>query len=109
MNLRGPARRFVGDRRGAVAIMFALSLLPLAVASGAAIDYSRAAQVRMDVQSATDAAALAVGRAAIELGRLDNRVQARQAFDAGFQSKWGATVTRFEVVQTTRTITINVD
>lgn len=76
---------------------------------GAAVDYSRASQRRADLQSATDAAALAVGRAAIELGRLDNKEQARQVFDAGFRPKGGAVVTRFDVAQTTSRITIDVD
>jgi Flp pilus assembly protein TadG len=106
MNVRGAAKRFADDRKGAVAIVFALSLLPLAVASGAASDYSRATQVRVDVQSATDAAALASGGGP---SSLDNRVQARQAFEAGFQGKWGSAVTHFDVIQTTRKMTVNVD
>lgn len=109
MRLRGPITRFTGDRRGAVAILFALAVFPLLTAVGAAVDYSRSAQVRTDLQSATDAAAIAIGRAAIELGRTDNKVQARQTFDAGFQRKDGTSVTRFEVTQDLRRIVLEVD
>src|SRR3712207_2203686 len=99
MRLATLSQNLAADRRGAVAVIFALMLLPMMTAAGAAIDYSRASQVRVDVQSAVDAAALAVGRAAIELGRTDNTVQGRQAFDAGFQPRDGMQVLSFNVNQ----------
>jgi Flp pilus assembly protein TadG len=89
MSLAPMTRRFAADQRGVVAVIFALTLLPLLMGAGVAIDYSRAASARSDLQAAVDAAALAVGRVAIELGRTDNRVQARQAFDAGFKRNDG--------------------
>jgi Flp pilus assembly protein TadG len=101
--------RFVADRSGADVVIFGLTLLPLMMGIGAAVDYSRATAARSDLQSAVDAAALTVGRVAIELGRTDNRVQARQAFDAGFQRGDGTTITRFEVTQTLDKIVVDVD
>ena len=77
MNFATLSRRLVADRRGVVAVVFALTLLPLLTAVGAAVDYSRAAAVRVDLHSAVDAAALAIGRAPIELGTTDNTVQGR--------------------------------
>jgi Flp pilus assembly protein TadG len=50
---------FVRDRKGSVAIMFAVSLLPLIFLIGMGLDYSSAAQKRSRLNSAADAAALA--------------------------------------------------
>lgn len=56
---RTPVKR--GGERGAVAIIFALSLIPLLAGAGVAIDFLRAATARAVLQSAVDAAVLAVG------------------------------------------------
>ena len=59
------------DRRGNVAIMFALALLPLAGAVGVAVDYSMASRQRTVIQSALDAAMLAgaiAGKASLDAG-----------------------------------------
>ena len=53
--------RFRRDKRGNVAIMFALSLIPLLGAVGAAVDYTRIAQVRTKLGDALDAGVLALG------------------------------------------------
>jgi Flp pilus assembly protein TadG len=49
--------RFMQDRRGGVAPMFALALVPVFGLVGAAVDYSRANSVRTGMQSAIDAMA----------------------------------------------------
>lgn len=54
--------RFWRDRRGNVAIMFALAVVPVVGAMGAALDYSRANSYRTDMQKALDATALAVSK-----------------------------------------------
>ncbi|MCT4654599.1 MAG: pilus assembly protein TadG-related protein [Cohaesibacter sp.] len=51
---------FNRDESGSVALIFALSLLPLLMLAGAAVDYSRLSSDRAQVQDALDAAALAV-------------------------------------------------
>ncbi|MDJ1159573.1 pilus assembly protein TadG-related protein [Chelatococcus sp. SYSU_G07232] len=56
--------RFRRDERGGIAIMFALILLPLILAIGVAIDYSRAAAARTQLHMALDAAALTAAREA---------------------------------------------
>ena len=56
-----PWRRLLRDRRGAVAIYFVLTLIPLMVAVGAAVDISRAYVVKQRLCYALDAAGLAVG------------------------------------------------
>jgi Flp pilus assembly protein TadG len=54
-------RSFVEDRRGAVAMIFALAIIPLMLGAGVAIDYSRAQVVKNRLGLALDATALAVG------------------------------------------------
>lgn len=55
-------RRFLGDRRGNVAMIFGLLAIPLVGAAGSAIDFSYAYRQRSIVQDAIDAAALAANR-----------------------------------------------
>ena len=52
-------RQFRGDRRGNVAMMYALMLPVLIFGVGLAIDYTHAAQVRTQLNAAADAAVLA--------------------------------------------------
>lgn len=53
--------RWIGDKRGNFAMIFALALVPALVAIGAAVDVSRAYAVRQRLSRALDAAGLAVG------------------------------------------------
>jgi Flp pilus assembly protein TadG len=105
---REPFKRFAADAGGAVGIMFAVALVPLVMGIGAVMDYSRASRVQASLQSATDAAALAVGKYAMETGTRDNADRARQAFDAGFKRTDNTTVTRFDVRQNESKLTIDV-
>jgi len=52
--------RFRENQNGGIAVMFALSVVPLLLAGGAAIDYLRYANSQTRLQAAVDAAALAV-------------------------------------------------
>jgi Flp pilus assembly protein TadG len=109
MSLTTLCRRFAADRTGAVAIIFGLAVMPLTIAIGAAVDYSRASSLRADLQAGVDAAALAVGRVAIETGRTDNTAQARQVFDAVFKRNDGTAVARFAVTQNQEKIVVDAD
>jgi Flp pilus assembly protein TadG len=51
-------RRFASDRKGNVAIIFAFSLMPIALLTGMGIDYTVAAQKKAMLDAAADAAAL---------------------------------------------------
>jgi Flp pilus assembly protein TadG len=53
--------RFAKDKRGNVAMMFAIATIPIVGAVGAAIDYSRVSEVRGKLADALDAGVLAVG------------------------------------------------
>jgi Flp pilus assembly protein TadG len=52
-------RRFAGDRKGNVAIIFAFSLMPIAMLTGLGVDYTVATQKKAMLDAAADAAALA--------------------------------------------------
>jgi Flp pilus assembly protein TadG len=54
-------RTFFKSDRGNIAMMFALSLIPLMIGAGAGLDFARAMLVRQQMAEALDAAALAVG------------------------------------------------
>ncbi len=54
-------RSFHRNERGNVAVLFALSIIPLIGMVGAAVDYSRLTQVRAKMSDALDAAILAAG------------------------------------------------
>ena len=62
--------RFKRDERGAVAVIFGLSLLPMMGLTGAAIDYNRASLARTSANVAADSAALATVKAT---GRFEER------------------------------------
>lgn len=81
--LRSHLGRFAGDQRGNLAMIFALSLLPLSAAAGAAIDLNRAFIVQQRLERALDAAGLAVGAspaATIE----QMQAMAQSFFDANY-------------------------
>jgi Flp pilus assembly protein TadG len=54
-----PLRHLLRDRRGNVAVIFGLALLPMAGAAGVAVDYGRASSSRERLQVALDGAVLA--------------------------------------------------
>ena len=56
--LRTLAKSFVGNRRGNVAMITALTAIPLVSAVGCAIDYSYASMIKTKLQAAADAATL---------------------------------------------------
>jgi Flp pilus assembly protein TadG len=59
---RNAARRFARNERGNVAMIFAVSLVPLLGFVGAAIDYSRTTAARSSMKVALDSAALMVSK-----------------------------------------------
>jgi Flp pilus assembly protein TadG len=53
------SRTLASDRRGNVAMMFALSVIPLAMLTGFVVDYARASALKAQIETAADAAVLA--------------------------------------------------
>ncbi len=82
IDLIGQFRR---DRRGGVALVLTLTLLPLLVMVGGAVDYSIAGRLKQQMQSSLDAAALAAG--AQSAGRTAAQIEAdaRAVFFAQFR------------------------
>jgi Flp pilus assembly protein TadG len=76
--------RFLKDRRGGVAPMFALAIIPVFGLTGAAVDYSRANSVRTGMQSAIDATALAMAKLAPTLTQAQLQQQTTAYFNAMF-------------------------
>lgn len=79
------ARAFAGDRRGNVAIIFALCIIPILAAIGAAIDMSNAQRVRAQLQDATDSAVLAVARDGLKLTDAQIKPQADTYMKASYR------------------------
>jgi Mg-chelatase subunit ChlD len=91
----GRFRRFLSNTAGNTAMIFALGAMPLIMAAGAAVDYSRATQARAVLQAAVDSAALGatadkalvadimMGNGEVKLReRVENYLKANDAVDA---------------------------
>jgi Flp pilus assembly protein TadG len=76
--------RFLQDRRGGVAPMFALAVIPVIGLVGASIDYSRANSARTGMQSALDATALAMAKLAPTLTQSELQTKTSAYFQAMF-------------------------
>jgi Flp pilus assembly protein TadG len=76
--------RFFADRRGNVAPIFALAILPIVGLVGMAVDYSRGNSIKAAVQAALDATALAMARTAPNLTAAQLQQQSSDMFFAQF-------------------------
>src|SRR5947207_1473099 len=76
--------RFLRDRRGSIAPMFAIAVIPVIGLTGAAIDYSRANSVRTGMQAAIDATALAMAKLAPTITQSQLQTQTTAYFNAMF-------------------------
>src|SRR6267378_3625954 len=72
------------DKRGSVAPMFALAIIPVIGLVGAAVDYSRANSLKTGMQSALDATALAMAKLAPTLTTSQLQTQTNAYFQALF-------------------------
>jgi Flp pilus assembly protein TadG len=93
--LREALRSFSRDRSGNVIMLFALAIVPMAGFAGALIDYSRAANVRLQLNAAADAAALAaVSQNAMLKSLADAKADAEKIFDTDATEYKGTVQTR---------------
>ncbi len=99
---------FFGDSSGAVAMIFALALLPIFGAVGLAADSSLGYLMKSRMSKSLDAAGLAAGRVALNDSA---ELVARQYFDSNFQDGELATVTdfRFELDDSRQFVTLSVE
>ena len=96
----------VRETGGNVAIIYALSLIPLLIAAGAAVDFSRALVVRSRLAEALDAAGLAVG-ASTNLNASQISTLAQQYFNANYPANKIGVPGSLNVVQTGQVITLS--
>lgn len=91
--IRTILRSFFDDHRGNLAITFAITAVPVVVAVGTAVDFSRANMTKATLDSYADAAALSVvGRKAMELTANQAEDSAEQFFKAQAITLKGASV-----------------
>ena len=81
---RRSARDFTRERRGNVAVTFALATLPVIGMAGAAVDYSHANSIKAAMQSALDSTALMLSKDAADLSNSDLQTKAKNYFTALF-------------------------
>jgi Flp pilus assembly protein TadG len=98
---------FARDARGNVALLFALTLIPLLIGVGVAVDYGRALIVRERMQDAADAAGLAVG-SWVGLSQDEMKVKAQQYFDANYPAATLGTVGALNVTPVGNDIQVSV-
>lgn len=98
-------RRFVSDARAATAMMFGVAAIPLLMAIGVAIDYSRSATIRTSLQAATDSAALTAAKSLQRRKNTYDSKATRAAFDASFSAQ-GAKNIQLTVTQSTSELKI---
>jgi Flp pilus assembly protein TadG len=77
---------FLQNRQASVAPMLALAAMPLFGAVGAAVDYSRAASARAEMQAALDASALLMAKDAKNVDDAQLNAGASNYFNASFQN-----------------------
>ncbi len=92
-------KRFAQDERGAVALIFGLSLIPVMGLTGAAVDYSRASLVRTELQAATDATALALAKDSVTATTAEINARAAAVFNANFQGRFSSQVQSMTVTK----------
>ncbi len=82
--LRRKLRAFAGERSGNVAVIFALAIIPVVGAMGAAVDYSRANSARTALQAAVDSTALMLSKDAAGMTTAQLNQKATAYFQAMF-------------------------
>jgi Flp pilus assembly protein TadG len=93
-------RRFHTDRKGGIAPILALGLVPLVGAVGAAVDYSRANAVRTSMQAALDSTALMLSKDAKNLSSDQLKTKATAYFTALFNRSEATNVAITEQINT---------
>ncbi len=95
------------DRRGTIAMVFGLAMIPFAVATATAIDYARAYLVQQRMLHSLDAAALAL--AASSHRDADDLTQvARSFFEANYPDDGSSTIGEISVTVDESTVTLSV-
>lgn len=99
-------RRYLAACGGNVAVLYALALVPVALASSGAIDYARAVVVRTAMSAALDSAALAVAQSK---GLNDAQMQslAQQYFNANYHQTADCALPTVSIAKTGQNIQVS--
>ncbi|MGE0233387.1 MAG: pilus assembly protein TadG-related protein [Flavobacteriaceae bacterium] len=97
--LLGLCRRFSRDHRGNISIIFGATIVPVIALTGAAIDFTAAHNVKIKLQAAADAAALAATRNYGKNWATRQQI-ATSTFNGNLQSVPNAGNVQFSVVDT---------
>src|SRR6266496_2342763 len=105
MSIRSFFQSFLNNKRGNVAPIFAIAIIPTIGLTGMAVDYSRANSVKVAVQAALDATALALAKSAASLSQqstpTDDKLQ--KSADAYFRSLFNHAEATIDPIRTTYT------
>lgn len=99
-------RKLVRDSRGNIAVVFAFSLLPVLLASGAALDYGHGNAVRVRIQAAIDATGLMLAHSVGTMSDDELLHLADEFFASNFTPENGVRVGPLETHVTNNKITI---
>jgi Flp pilus assembly protein TadG len=101
-------KRLCSDERGNVITIFGFALVPIIGLTGATIDYSRATEARMKLNSAVDSAALMAARDATKLSdsELRDRINKWVAANLSGEAAKSFTSANITIDRTARTITV---
>jgi hypothetical protein len=80
-------KRFSRNERGAVALMFGLSAVPVFGLVGAAVDYNRASATRMELQAAADATSLSLAKSATALPIAQAIIRGQDVFNGNWNDR----------------------
>jgi Flp pilus assembly protein TadG len=95
-------RRFSGDRRGNIAMIFALSIIPIIFFAGMGLDFAAATQKRVKLNAAADAAALA----AVAPGMMNQSDASATTAAQNMFSAQAATVPQLNINASQPTVTV---
>ncbi len=99
-------RSFANARQGNIAMIYALSLIPIIAATGSAIDLSRGMVVKMRLGESLDAAALAVG-GTLGLTQAQMTAKAQQYFDANYPAGEIGQISNLSVTMSGQVVTVS--
>ena len=107
--LNAKARAFWRSRKGNVAMMFGIALVPIMIAAGVGLDFARGMMARSAMSEALDAAALAVGSTP-NVTQAQAQTIAQQYFNANYKGDptFGSTPTLAAPVISGESVTLSV-
>lgn len=97
--------RFARDQRGNIAILFALTVIPLIFLAGSGVDYGRASALRARLQNAIDGTALSLCQMSTKTSNADIEAQATRLL-AAYMPEGATLATPLRIGTDPRTITV---